>query len=192
MLSNVCKNNCSFLSRLNRGEKIRCAYTFVKNVSSAAYCTRFHTAVNLNTTNSFMYESGQWSQNSLFRQFRWLVKGGDRLWNCEDSYYLFQILQWVSSSICSVCTASGKRTKSVFALSSERGRERETRNYIFLSLLPVSVLMAEAAAKKGLSWSGKCGDEEKREILTQQIRTFRGWLIVSKLMPCSQSPCEGG
>ena len=68
---------------------------------------------------------------------------------------------------------SGQKVCSLFP-RQERERERETRNYIFLSLLPVSVLMAEAAAKKGLSWSGKCGDEEKREILTQQIRTFRG------------------
>ena len=155
MLLNVCKNNCSFLSRSNRGEKIRCAYTFVKNVSSAAYCTRFHTAVNLNTTNSFMYESGQWSQNSLFRQFRWLVKGGDRLWNCEDSYYLFQILQWVSSSICSVCTASGKRTKSVFALSSAREgeRERDTKLYFLVFIARVRS-HGRGGGKKGveLEW----------------------------------------
>ena len=96
-----------------------------KNLSSPAYCTRFHTAVNLNPTIALCMcqYSGPRTHSCNKCQLRPHAK--------MVLLEVCPILQRVSSSICTVCTGAGKLTKS--ALAIER-RERERDEIIFSCL----------------------------------------------------------
>ena len=136
-----------------------------KNLSSPAYCTRFHTAVNLSLDNCFVQVSVQWYKNP-------------RVLKCQSAKMVLlevcPILQRVSSSICTVCTGAGKLTKSALARNREE-REREWDEIIFSCLYcpcPFSWRRKRRRQKRG--WVGvETGRRREMEAWLQTF-LFRG------------------